>query len=182
MKKKIKRKIKEKGMNKNIILIGMMGSGKTTIGKQLAEAMHYDFLDTDETILEQTEYASITDLFNEEGEDYFRMLENDLLKKIQHLNKTIIATGGGMIINPENVELLRTMGEIIYLQSTVQNLVSHLDHHSDRPLINKKSMKKDLKKILNRRSETYIKSADIIINVEELTVEDIVNEIIKYYD
>ena len=104
--------------NKNIILVGLMGSGKTTIGKHLSKSMERKFLDTDHAIEEKTG-VDVSTIFELEGEEGFRSREHNFLKDLKDSQKLVIATGGGIVINIENRDLLKKLGCVVYLRSNI---------------------------------------------------------------
>jgi shikimate kinase len=116
----------------NLILIGMPGSGKSSIGLLLAQRLGCDFIDTDE-LIEQQQNRSISELFAEEGELYFRDLETKAAREVSQFHQTVIATGGGMILRPENMEALKPSGLIVFVDRPPEEIVS--GNLSARPLI-----------------------------------------------
>lgn len=142
-------------MNENIILIGFMGCGKTTIGKKLAASLNYSFLDTDECI-EQKEKQSIKELFKERGETYFRACETKVLETLnEETNRTVISTGGGMAVQKQNVELLRALGVVIYLSVTSETVMKRLRKDESRPLLQGENGAKRIKELLESRLLAY---------------------------
>lgn len=146
--------LKEK---RNIVLIGMPGSGKSTVGKALAEAMGRAFTDTDTVITEN--YGVISDIFAQKGEEYFRDRETDTVKEVAKKNSIVIATGGGAILREENVEALRQNGVIFFLDRPLEDIIPT----ADRPL---SSDIQALKKRYDERYELYIKASDFHIKVD----------------
>lgn len=162
---------------KPIILIGMMGSGKTTVGKQLATQLKLSWVDTDQYI-ENLENQSISKLFQLKGESYFRECETKALQ--QTLKKyEIISTGGGMILKSENQELLKKDAFVIYLETQLSTLVSRLDT-SNRPLLQHEDLTTKLSSLIKQRQALYQECADVIIQTDQLSVDDIVKQIISY--
>lgn len=160
----------------NIYLIGMMGAGKTTVGQELAQKLQYRFLDTD-NIIEAVSKKSINEIFAEAGEEGFRQLENNILVQVSAYLRTVISTGGGIILRPENWSHLRD-GMVIYLDVPVELLVKRLVNDQTRPLLQDEDMTEKLTK-LKREREVLYEQADIIISVTEKDqVTDIVEEII----
>ena len=139
-----------------IYLIGFMGVGKTIIAKQLADKLKLKFYDTDQ-IIEQQEQKSIADVFEKEGELYFRMLETELLNQLN--TKAIIACGGGLAIHNNNMKLINSKGVSVYLKTSANQLYNQLkDDKQNRPLITdmtNKDLKLYIKKELKNRSSFY---------------------------
>lgn len=158
----------------NIVLIGMSGAGKTTIGKLLSEKLDMDFLDTDE-IIENDENRKIKDIFANEGEVFFRNLETECAKKVAKLKKVIISTGGGMILKEENMDALKESGVVIYLKRSVESIKKSMDT-SNRPLLRDGLSK--LYEMEKQRAGLYEKYADFIAlneGKEEETIDNIIS-------
>ena len=162
---------------KNIILIGMMGSGKTSVGTLLAKRVNFKFVDTDH-IIEETQGLSISKIFEVDGEAKFRKLEENVIERISHLNHMVVSTGGGIILNPLNTMKLKEMGDVIYLRGTVETLLNHLAGDSDhRPLLKDNH----LETILKVRASLYEYAASRIIDIDHKTLEEIGDEILKEF-
>lgn len=142
---------------RNIVLVGMPGSGKSTVGKKLAGILDRDFADTDDMITRK--YGVISDIFAGKGEAYFRDRETEQVKEISKKNGLVIATGGGAILRKENVDALRQNGVIFFLDRPLEDIVPT----SDRPL---SSDAEALKKRYNERYELYIKASDFHIKAD----------------
>ena len=122
-------------MMKNIVLIGFMGSGKTTIGKALEEKTDMAFVDTDE-LIEAYEGCKISNIFADKGETYFRRLENETLKNLlASTDNKVISTGGGIVINQANIPLLKQLGKVFYLRIKPETVVERLEGDKTRPLL-----------------------------------------------
>ncbi|MGI6113849.1 MAG: shikimate kinase [Mahellales bacterium] len=159
------------------MLVGFMGTGKTTIGKELARRLNFTFIDTDERIERKTG-LTVNDIFKEYGEKYFRRLEHDLIREISLFNRCIISTGGGVVLNVENIKLLKQRGVIVCLKADYKYLLKRLKAASNRPLLAGENIYEKIPKLLKER-EQYYKCADIYINIENKTVSEITDEIIK---
>lgn len=140
----------------NIVLIGMPASGKTSVGKALSEKLGKTVTDSDEVVVKK-EGKAIPVIFSEYGETYFRELEKNAIRSISVANSQIVSTGGGAVLNPENMENLKGNGRIYFLDRPLEMLITT----SDRPL---SSNRKDLEKRYNERYEIYKKSADVIVD------------------
>lgn len=163
----------------NITLIGMMGSGKSTIAKELKDIYEYDIIDTDSSI-EKEQNMTISDIFKEMGEEYFRKLEYDFISNISASENHIISTGGGIVLNPLNVVNLKKISTVVYLKGTCETLISRLtDETEKRPLLQKDKLRKNLEIMLNDRSDLYENASDLTINIEGKDVSQIALEIYK---
>ena len=109
---------------KNIILTGMMGAGKTTVGKELATIMNCNFIDLDETI--EKNYGKISDIFKQKGEEYFRQIETLELKKLNIQETFVLSTGGGIVLKDENIKILQTLGYVFYLEASTDTIYERI--------------------------------------------------------
>ncbi|MCH7762473.1 MAG: shikimate kinase [Candidatus Marinimicrobia bacterium] len=160
----------------NIFLIGMMGSGKSTVGKLLAEKMQMTFIDLDE-IIETNARKSVRELFEQEGESHFRKLESEALVNIKKEN-SVIACGGGIILDKLNRNKLQSSGKVVYLQVSISKLTKRLQSLNDRPLLEGKEIEKELNRIWDKRKELYEGVAQMTIQVDKQTPEQITKFII----
>lgn len=154
----------------NIVLIGMPSCGKTTVGNILAEKLNREFFDSDVTI-ETTENTPIPEIFKEKGEEYFRNKETEAIYTLSKNNSSVISTGGGVILNKKNIELLKENGKLFFLDRPLEKLITT----SDRPL---SSSREALEKRYNERYNLYREYADVIIDASS-SVENVVNQILK---
>ena len=164
----------------NITLCGMMGSGKSVIGKILANKIGYNFIDVDKMIEVETK-KTIKKIFEENGEEYFRGLEEKITINTLKNKKTIVSLGGGAIINKKIRECIKKNSYNIYLKVDVDILTKRLKNSKNRPLIYKKNLKKELISLINNREKFYRK-ADLIVNNEKniiVTSENIIKKIIN---
>ncbi|HHT97268.1 MAG TPA: YqeG family HAD IIIA-type phosphatase [Clostridiales bacterium] len=182
----IKRKLEKivyhfyfKHKKKNIVLIGFMGSGKTSVAKALAQKLDFNFLDTD-LLIEEGEKTTINEIFSNKGPDYFRQLETDLLIELNsNIKKTVLSTGGGIILKKKNVKILKQTGKIIYLDASVETIIKRLDGDDTRPLLADENKEAKIQEILNDRISIYKNAADFTIDTNNKTIADIINIIIK---
>ncbi|MBN2838950.1 MAG: shikimate kinase [Fusobacteriaceae bacterium] len=151
-------------MKSNLILIGFMGSGKSTVGKLLAEKLEMKFLDTDLEI-EKERNQSVQEIFSKMGEDFFRKLENEITKKLSSTNNTVISTGGGIILNKENIDNLKKDGVVFFLDVPKKNLYKRLLNSKGRPLLNGDELWQKISTVLDERIDKYVNSADFIVDV-----------------
>ena len=173
-------------VKKNIVLTGYMGSGKSTVGKRLAEKLGMSFIDTDEEIVRR-EGRSINEIFSDVGEEGFRKIETEVLSSLAKENAintegTVFATGGGIVTRKENMSLLKELGKVFYLKADEETTFNRVKDDSSRPLLSSESLEElrlKIRNMLRERKGYYELTADIIINTSGRTVEDIVEEIAK---
>jgi shikimate kinase len=149
----------------NIYLIGLMGTGKSTVGKVIADELGYRFFDTD-ILIEKVAQKTINEIFAFEGEEYFRDLETKVLEQISLCTKSAIATGGGIILKQQNWGYLRN-GLIVWLDVEIPVIVQRLQEDNTRPLLQEADMKSKLELLLEKRENLY-KQADLHIKISEL--------------
>lgn len=168
-----------KETRKNILLIGFMGSGKTTVGQALEENFGYRLLDTD-SYIEKKAGSSISDIFETKGEQAFRDLETDALKELQQtVSHTVISTGGGMPLREENAMILSKIGKVVYLNVEPDEVIKRIGDDTSRPLLQSEDREAKVRELLDYRNPIYRKYADVIVNVSGRKVEDIVQEIMR---
>jgi shikimate kinase len=148
----------------NLYLIGMMGAGKTTVGRLLAKHLEYGFLDTDSTIV-QAAKKSINEIFASEGEEGFRQLESDVLAEVCAYTRLTVATGGGIILQRKNWSYLRH-GLVVWLDGSVDLLYNRLIEDSSRPLLQDADPKEKLRSLLEQRQALY-SQADLQISLRD---------------
>jgi len=163
----------------NIILVGPMGSGKTTIGRHLSERLSLDFFDSDHEIVNTTG-VSIDHIFDVEGEKGFRARESDVLKKLCNLSNIVIATGGGAVILEENRELMKKSSSIIYLSSSVDQILRRTAKSKTRPLLEKSNnRRKTITDIVEARDPLYREVSSHIIDTNGKKLNEMIDEIIE---
>ena len=153
----------------NIFLIGPMGSGKTTIGKHLAKIFGLEFYDCDHE-LERLTGASVSLIFDLEGEAGFRLRETHMLKQLTAKNGVLIATGGGTICNEENRRLLRSQGLVVYLKTSVENQLNRLSKDKSRPLLQAEDRTQRLQDLAKVRNPLYDATADLVFSTRNSSV------------
>lgn len=163
--------------NQNIVLIGFMGTGKTSIGKLLAKKLGYRFIDTD-TMIEEESSKSITEIFDFHGEDYFRKLERDVAARVSKEQKSVISTGGGIVLNAENMQRLSSTGTIICLKGHPDVLLSRLGQSRHRPLLAGANPLELITKKLESRRHLY--NGDLNLDTSFLSPDEVVNRIIAF--
>lgn len=162
---------------KNIYLIGFMGTGKSTVSACLAEKLGYEEIDTDEWIV-KSQCRSIPEIFDTEGEEYFRELETDLLRRMQQ-DKKIISCGGGMALREENVSLMKQNGIVILLTAEPQTVLSRVKQDKNRPLLNGNMNTDYIKELMEKRNPFYKMAAEAVVATDDKQPEEIANEIIQ---
>ena len=160
----------------NVVLAGMPGSGKTTVANIFKKRGKTVF-DTDEEIVKK--HGPIPEIFSEFGEQYFRDLETQTVGRLSALDGVIIATGGGCLLRSENVRLFKNSGKIFYLKCDVETLIKRVEGDTGRPLLQGNPREK-INKLYGERSHIYEQSADIIIDTNGLTPEEVANKITEY--
>ncbi len=166
--------------HKRIILTGFMGTGKTAVGERLAKRLKFDFLDTDLMVEEETG-KSITEIFEKEGETIFRNHEKKMVKKALERDKVVIATGGGAIVDPESLKLMKDKGIVIGLSAAPETILKRITGMDTRPLLKSKDQMKKIESLLSHRSP-YYRQADKIIDTTKKALEETVEEILKALD
>ena len=168
-------------MDKHIILIGFMGSGKTTIGKQLATELNLPFIDSDE-VIEQQQGKTITQIFDESGEDAFRKMEQDFITSLENEERSVVAVGGGMPCFEDNIHRLKTVGQVFYLNVSLMTLTQRLmNNRENRPLLAELSQNELSAHVFERLTNrtVFYRQAHSIIPNEGSDVKRVVAEIVK---
>lgn len=161
----------------NIYLIGMAGCGKSTIGYALAERLKMSLIDTDRSI-EKTLKMPIPEIFEKDGEKIFRGIETTILEQCSKQENAVISTGGGIILDPKNIEIMEK-GYIVFLDASLPEILSRLDGDNTRPLLQGDTESR-LKKLFDERADIYEDVAHVAICVDEKEPPEIVDEILYY--
>lgn len=166
-------------MKKNIILIGYMGCGKTTLGKKLSYRERIALLDTDKMI-EKKQDMTISEIFKVQGEEVFRQMETDCLKEIAgYMERYIISVGGGLPLREENRKLLKELGCVVYLRAKPDTIYGRLKNDVTRPLLQGEDPEKKIREMLLVRGPIYEQTADAVVDVDEKGYEAIIKEILE---
>lgn len=160
----------------NLILIGAMGSGKTTVGKQLAKRLRMDFVDSDHMIEERCG-VSVSTIFDIEGEEGFRKRETKMLKELCERTTMVLATGGGAIASEDNRKILRKSGYVIYLKTSIETQLARTQKNQNRPLLENVDAKEKLNELMEERGALYEQEADLTVMSGDRVVSKVVNEI-----
>jgi len=163
---------------KNIYLIGLMGSGKTTLGKILSKKLDKHFYDSDQ-VIEEKLGVNVPMIFEYEGEAGFREREKDILKELVSKQNIVLATGGGIILSESNRDLLAKNGIVIYLKSNQKDLVLRMKNDKTRPLLNNGNVELIIKKLCQEREPLYEEIADFKVVTKNKRINEVVNEIVR---
>ena len=166
--------------SKNIVLVGPMGSGKTTVGRRLAYKLNKDFFDTDHEIIDKTG-VTIDHIFDIEGEEGFRERESKILENLCQMSNIILATGGGIVILPKNRKILRNTGlVVVYLYSSVDQLLRRTAKSKTRPLLeNSTDRKKTITELVEARDVYYREVASFVVDTTGKKLHEVINVIIR---
>ena len=154
----------------NLALIGFMGTGKTSVGRLVAEQLGFEFLDTDELIQSHTG-RTIADIFTKDGEPAFRNLERQVVEELSTRKQTVIATGGGLPTNQENLDALKAFAVVVCLWASPGKIWGRVRNQSHRPLLHNDDPQKKIRELLAIR-EPFYKQADVLINTDLRSVRE----------
>jgi shikimate kinase len=166
-------------MSKNVVLTGMMGVGKSTVGKMLAKKLGYSFVDIDK-LIEKKEGCSINLIFKKKGEDYFRKLENDISLYELKKSDSVISLGGGAFLNKSIRIISKKLSVSFWLDLNIDELIKRLEKTKKRPLLYKKNLSVEVKKIYLERKKTYNR-ANYRVKCNFLKLNEIVNTVLQLY-
>jgi shikimate kinase len=164
---------------KNITLIGFMGTGKTTVGRLVAEQLNFEFLDTDALIEERTG-KKIADIFAQNGEPAFRQLEAQLVEELGMRTGTVISTGGGLPTNPENLVTLKNHSLVFCLWLTPEKIYERVKDQTHRPLLHAADPLGKIRALLISREKFY-KQADVLLNSDLRSAREVAQQVITQY-
>lgn len=168
-------------MPDNVILIGPMGAGKSTIGRQLAKQLHKEFLDSDQEIEKQTG-ALISLIFEIEGERGFRDRERRIIDKLTKRKNIVLATGGGAVLHEENRRAMRKSGTVIYLHISIETQLKRTSKSKHRPLLQTDDPAQKLRALMKVREPIYRQEADIVIHCNNRSAHSVVKEVMRKLD
>ncbi len=165
-------------MANNIMLIGFMGAGKTTVSRELSRITGRKELDMDAYIVEK-EGMAITDMFAQFGEDYFRAKETASLIEIMKMDDLIVSCGGGVVVKDENVEYMKDGGVVVLLTATPKTTLERVKNSTDRPILNGNMNVEFIEQLMNKRKDRYLAVADVIVATDDKSVQEICAEIME---
>jgi len=162
---------------KNIVLTGFMGTGKTSVAKQLSSMLGMKIVDMDSEI-EKTQGKTINDIFAHQGEPFFRDLETEMAQIVSSMEHVIISTGGGVVLRPENIEYLRRNGIVVCLMASANTIMKRTRSSEERPLLKVDDPLAKITEMLDVRKPFY-KNADLVIDTEGKSPRQVAEEIIR---
>ncbi|HEU6448642.1 MAG TPA: shikimate kinase [Verrucomicrobiae bacterium] len=163
----------------NIALIGFMGTGKTSVGRLVADLLQFDYLDTDEMIQSATG-KTIAEIFLREGEPAFRSLEEKVVEEISHRKNLVISTGGGLPINPKNLDGLKSNSLVVCLWASPEKIWERVKSQTHRPLLQDENPKAKICELLAAR-EPFYKQADVLINTELRSMREVALQVVHQF-
>jgi len=170
-------------MPENILLIGFMGTGKSTIGRLLSQSLGYPLVDTDE-LIEERAGKSIPQIFEDDGEEAFRKIEAETLNSLAEAQHHVISTGGGVVVNEHNRKLLPTLGYVVWLVAKPEEILDRTSRNANRPLLQTENPEETIRKLLNERTPFYQEASHLCIETDQLDFDEVVTGILesaRYY-
>jgi shikimate kinase len=164
----------EKG---NIILCGFMATGKSSVGRLLAERAHYQYLDMDD-LIENEAGMTIPQIFSSRGEAAFRALESRMVERIATRTGCVVATGGGAIVNPQNLKNLKSCGVVISLTADIQTILRRVGEGDTRPMLQVENRLERIRQLMEQR-EPFYAQADIILDTSALNIDQVVDRLVE---
>jgi len=161
----------------NIYLVGFMGTGKTSVGLKLAQLKKWHFIDLDD-LIELQEQRRIVDIFAKKGEPYFRKVEKKVLKQVATQNKFVVACGGGIVLDPENIKLMKKTGKLICLSASCETILKRVSNNSTRPILNVAKPRERIEFLLKMRAPYYAQ-ADKAVDTSDLSIKQVALKLAK---
>lgn len=168
-------------MNPNIILIGFMGCGKSTLGRRLAGRLGHEFLDSDDIVTAKTG-KSIAQIFSDEGETHFRELETEALRGLAAARGIVLATGGGAVLREENRTLLKNLGKVVWLHADPDTLFERASRSGRRPLLEVENPRSSFNSLLESRLPVYRATANLELDATGLSHEQVLEKLLRALD
>ena len=162
---------------RNVVLVGFMGTGKTTIATKLSHRLGLRYVSTD-TMIEAREKRTINEIFTTDGEDRFRDIESAVVKEVAAMDGAVIDTGGGIVLREENMAILKSSGVVICLTADEESIIKRTNKYTHRPLLNVEDPKRKVRDLLAKRAPYYAK-ADHTIDTGKLTVKQAIDKIVE---
>jgi len=162
---------------KNIVLIGFMGSGKSTVGRLVARRLRFQFLDTDQ-LIEERARMSIPELFKRDGEERFRERETDVLESVIGVKRHVFATGGGIVTQPRNIPLLRKLGLVVLLSADPEEIYRRVSRNADRPLLHVENPRERVLTMMAERQSAYEEAAQFRVDTTTLKHDEVATLIV----
>jgi shikimate kinase len=163
----------------NISLIGFMGTGKSSVGRLVAEMLHFTFLDTDH-VIESRAGKSISLIFEQQGEPAFRSLERGIVEELTRRTRTVIATGGGLPVNEANLASLKTHSLVVCLWDSPEQIFERVRGQSHRPVLNHEQPMEKIRQLLSERAP-YYKQADVLVNTELRPLREVALQVVHQF-
>ena len=163
----------------NLALIGFMGTGKSAVGRLVAQLLHFTYLDTDQ-VIESRAHKTISEIFEQDGEPAFREWERILVEEISRRDKTVIGTGGGLPANQSNLDSLKTHALVVCLWATPETIYERVREHDHRPLLNHSDPPARIRELLSVR-EPFYRQADVLVNTERRSIRDVAVQVIHQF-
>ncbi len=164
---------------RNLALIGFMGTGKSTVGRQVARELSFEFVDTD-NLIEEHAGVSIAEIFDRSGEAVFRKMERDVVAQLVHRDDTVIAAGGGLVVDPANLESLKTHALVVCLWASPEAIWQRCRTQTHRPLLHDPDPQARIRELLDRR-EPHYRQADIIVSTEIRPQREVVQQVVHQF-
>lgn len=175
----LRRRLRQKDVPKMITyLVGFMGTGKTAVGREVAKKLNQQFLDLD-SLIEEKEKRQISQIFSQDGEAYFRNAEKQALKEISTRRNLVASCGGGIVLDKENIQIMKKTGVLICLSSRVEVILARTRGYRYRPLLNVDNPEKRIEELLKIRAPFYAQ-ADYTIDTSNLAISSVVSKVLEY--
>ena len=163
----------------NLALIGFMGTGKSSVGRLVADSLHFTFLDTDR-VIEARAGKTIREIFEQQGEAAFRELEQGIVAELAHRKRTVISTGGGLPVNEANLASLKTHALVVCLWASPEKIFERVHNHSHRPLLNEPEPLEKIRSLLAERGP-YYRRADVLMNTDFRALREVAGQVIHQF-
>jgi shikimate kinase len=163
----------------NLALIGFMGTGKSSAGRQVAHLLHFTYFDTDQ-VIEARAAKTITDIFQQDGESAFRAWERRVVQELEHRTQTVISTGGGLPVDEANLASLKSHALVVCLWASAETIFERVREHTHRPLLNEPNPLEKIRHLLAVR-EPYYRQADVLVNTELRSVREVALQVLHQF-